>query len=81
MENKNNTAKMTPEIVRKLRSLVWEDGMPYRRAAQSLGLDIHWTTIWNAVRGLSWKTVGGPTGGVEGRHPSRSPKNRKDKNL
>jgi hypothetical protein len=78
---RHHTAKMTPEIVRKLRSLVWEKNMQYRHAAQILGIDdsIHWSTLWNAVRGLSWKTAGGPTGGTEGRHPSRSPKNRRKK--
>ena len=67
---KHNRAKLTPEQVLALRRLVWEEGMSYLSAAEKVGANVCWSNLWNAIRGLSWKTVGGPTGGAEGRKPS-----------
>jgi hypothetical protein len=67
----HNTAKLTSEKVLELRRLVWEEGMSYLSAAEKVGVsNIHWSNLWKAIRGLSWKTVGGPTGGIEGRKPN-----------
>ena len=67
--------KLNKEIVRTLRHLVWVEGYGYREAALAVGAeDLAWTSIWAAIRGLSWKTAGGPTGGAEGRHPNKSKK-------
>lgn len=65
--------KLTADIVKRLRELVWDEGYGYREAAVQLDVDpdLSWTSLWAAVRGLTWKTAGGPTGGRDGRHPTK----------
>ena len=63
--------RLTAEQVLEMRKLVWEQGFTYLAAAEAVGAQgVHWSNLWNAIRGFSWKRVGGPTGGVEGRKKS-----------
>lgn len=60
--------RLTAEQVLEMRKLVWEKGFTYLAAAEAVGAGgVHWSNLWNAIRGFSWKKVGGPTGGETGR--------------
>lgn len=64
--------KLTDEQVVKIRHLVWDEGYTYRAAAEAVGItEICWTSLTAVVRGLAYKTLGGPTGGAAGRKPRR----------
>jgi hypothetical protein len=47
--------KLTAELVRSIRAAHFRDGVPIRQLARTHGL--HHKTIWEAVRGLTWKSV------------------------
>lgn len=62
--------KLDAETVLVLRHLVWEKKMTYWKAAEKVGFkkgDITWRGLWKAIRGLTWRRIGGPMGGAYGR--------------
>lgn len=65
--------KLDAESVLILRHLVWKKGMTYRAAAEKIGFpDLSWKCLWKAVRGMTWRRVGGPMGGTYGRKYSNT---------
>jgi len=58
---------LTDEQVKHLRVLVWDAGLTYREAIKAMNIPRLNGNVMRAIRGLAYKSAGGPTGGEHGR--------------